>query len=63
VLTELKNRGAGDVCMVVCDGLKGLPDGRQVHLLSAYDTGDAAQRKCPGLLIESAHLACRTLRR
>jgi transposase-like protein len=26
VLTELKNRGAGDVCMVVCDGLKGLPD-------------------------------------
>jgi putative transposase len=26
VLTELKNRGAADVCMVVCDGLKGLPD-------------------------------------
>ena len=26
VLTELKHRGAGDVCMVVCDGLKGLPD-------------------------------------
>jgi putative transposase len=26
VLTEIKNRGAGDVCMVVCDGLKGLPD-------------------------------------
>src|SRR5947209_11943356 len=26
VLTELKNRGAGDVGMVVCDGLKGLPD-------------------------------------
>jgi len=26
VLTEVKNRGAGDVCMVVCDGLKGLPD-------------------------------------
>src|SRR6266550_3105170 len=26
VLTELKNRGAGDACMVVCDGLKGLPD-------------------------------------
>ena len=26
VLTELRNRGAGDVCMVVCDGLKGLPD-------------------------------------
>ena len=26
VLTELKNRGAGDVCMLVCDGLTGLPD-------------------------------------
>ncbi|MFF3075483.1 IS256 family transposase [Kitasatospora sp. NPDC057904] len=26
VLTEIKNRGVSDVCMVVCDGLKGLPD-------------------------------------
>ncbi|BAU30988.1 glutathione-independent formaldehyde dehydrogenase [Microcella alkaliphila] len=26
VLTEIKNRGAEDVCIVVCDGLKGLPD-------------------------------------
>jgi putative transposase len=26
VLTELKNRGAADVLMVVCDGLTGLPD-------------------------------------
>jgi transposase-like protein len=26
VLTEIKNRGAGDVCMVVCDGLKHLPE-------------------------------------
>ena len=26
VLTELKNRGVGDVLIVVCDGLKGLPD-------------------------------------
>lgn len=26
VLTELKNRGVQDVCMLVCDGLKGLPD-------------------------------------
>jgi transposase-like protein len=26
VLTEIKNRGAGDVCLLVCDGLKGLPD-------------------------------------
>ena len=26
VLTEIKNRGTSDVCIVVCDGLKGLPD-------------------------------------
>jgi transposase-like protein len=26
VLTEIKNRGVDDVLMVVCDGLKGLPD-------------------------------------
>ncbi len=26
VLTEIKNRGCADVCMVVCDGLTGLPD-------------------------------------
>ncbi|MCY4271834.1 MAG: IS256 family transposase [bacterium] len=26
VLTEIKNRGTDDVCMVVCDGLKGLPE-------------------------------------
>ena len=25
VLTEIKNRGVDDVCIVVCDGLKGLP--------------------------------------
>jgi putative transposase len=25
VLSEIKNRGTGDVCIVVCDGLKGLP--------------------------------------
>jgi putative transposase len=26
VLTEIRNRGVGDVCMLVCDGLKGLPE-------------------------------------
>jgi transposase-like protein len=26
VLPEIKNRGVRDVCMLVCDGLKGLPD-------------------------------------
>ena len=26
VLTEIKNRGVADVCIVVCDGVKGLPE-------------------------------------
>jgi len=26
VLTEIRNRGVEDVCIVVCDGLKGLPE-------------------------------------
>jgi putative transposase len=26
VLTEIKNRGVNDVCIAVCDGLKGLPE-------------------------------------
>jgi len=26
MLTELKNRGVADVCIVSCDGLKGLPE-------------------------------------
>jgi putative transposase len=29
VLTEIKNRGVDDVCIVVCDGLKGLPESIQ----------------------------------
>jgi len=26
MLAELRNRGVGDVCIVACDGLKGLPE-------------------------------------
>jgi putative transposase len=26
LLTEIKNRGVADVCIVVCDGLRGLPE-------------------------------------
>jgi putative transposase len=26
ILAELRNRGAEDVCIVACDGLKGLPE-------------------------------------
>jgi putative transposase len=36
VLTEIKNRGGGrDVCMVVCDGLKGLPE----SIITTWDPG------------------------
>jgi transposase-like protein len=35
VLTEIQNRGVEDVCMVVCDGLKGLPDSISVVWLQA----------------------------
>jgi hypothetical protein len=36
MLTEIKNRGVEDVCLVVCDGLKGLPE-------SITTTGSFAQ--------------------
>jgi Transposase, Mutator family len=32
VLSEIKNRGVKDVCVLVCDGLKGLPDAGQRRL-------------------------------
>jgi transposase-like protein len=39
VLTEIKNRGVGDVLMVVCDGLKGLPQAiEQVWPLAVVQT-------------------------
>jgi transposase-like protein len=44
VLTEIKNRGVEDVCITVCDGLKGLPEaittvgaGRGPDLHRAFD--------------------------
>jgi hypothetical protein len=45
VLAEIKNRGTADVLMVVCDGLKGLPDAiahvwpAAVTQTSSVDTG------------------------
>ena len=45
VLTEIKNRGTRDVLMVVCDGLKGLPDAvnavweKTIVQTSSVDTG------------------------
>lgn len=39
VLTEIKNRGVGDVFFIVCDGLKGLPDAaNQVFPLATVQT-------------------------
>jgi len=37
VLTELKNRGIGEVCIAVCDGLKRLADGGSNHRQLATD--------------------------
>jgi transposase-like protein len=44
VLTEIKNRGTQDVCIVVCDGLKGSARGDREHLV----VGD-----CPDLCVAS----------
>jgi len=64
VLSELKNRGVGDVLIVCCDGLKGLPDAIEavwpkatiqtcvVHLLRAsfrYAAWDARSKIAAGL--------------
>lgn len=35
MLTDLKNRGIQDVCIVCCDGIKGLPDAITVTWLEA----------------------------
>jgi transposase-like protein len=43
VLTEIRNRGAGDVCMVVCDGLKGRV-GRVRRLLREVGTQGPGDR-------------------
>jgi putative transposase len=64
VLTELKNRGIGDVLIVCCDGLKGLPDAIEavwpravvqtcvIHLLRAsfrYGSQDSRKKIAAGL--------------
>jgi putative transposase len=42
VLSEIKNRGERDVCMLVCDGLKGLPDA-----VGAVGQDHRADMHCP----------------
>ncbi len=49
VLTELRNRGVGDVCMVVCDGLKGLPEAIEATWPAAV-TPDVCDPPAPGLV-------------
>ena len=53
VLTEIKNRGTQDVCIVVCDGLTGLPDavapGDRAGLCGASDQSELSLRQPPGL--------------
>jgi putative transposase len=46
VLTEIKNRGTEDVCIVVCDGLKGLPDAIEADL-AARDHPDVCAAPDP----------------
>ena len=45
VLTELKNRGVADVCIAVCDGLKG-PPGRDHHGVGADGGAGTASSTC-----------------
>ncbi|MFF3655281.1 transposase [Streptomyces olivochromogenes] len=47
MFTESKNRGLDDVLMLVCDGLKGLPDaveGVYMALMSLDPTGKGRKR-------------------
>jgi transposase-like protein len=41
VLTKIRNRGTTDVCIAVCDGLKGLPD-----VISATGRWRSSRRVC-----------------
>jgi hypothetical protein len=36
MLTELRNRGVAEVCIVGCAGLKGLPDARFTGFAAAW---------------------------
>ena len=56
VLTEIKNRGVADVCIVCCDGLKGLPDAvaatwplAVAQTSAAFDSAHLPSRRPPRL--------------
>ncbi len=46
VLTEIKNRGVADVCIAVCDGLKGLPGGDHHRLAAGARPGLHHASRC-----------------
>ena len=71
MLTELRNRGVADVCIVCCDGLKGLPDAISatwplatvqtcvVHLVRSslrYASKDASARKHNPAVVDDRQL-------
>lgn len=47
VLTDLKNRGVGDIFFVVCDGLKGLPHAVNSAFLESLTCGCAVRNRRP----------------
>jgi hypothetical protein len=54
VLTEIKNRGVADVCIMVCDGLKGLPDA----ITTTCELGHGADLRDPPARV-STEAVCR----
>jgi pimeloyl-ACP methyl ester carboxylesterase len=48
MLTEIKNRGVEDVCILVCDGLKGLPDSVTTGHPAAHAAEVSAAELTPG---------------
>ena len=55
VLTELRNRGVADVCIVACDGLKGLPDAiGEVWPLATVKAAWCTSSSDPALRVEGA---------
>ena len=56
VLTEIKNRGVDDVCIVVCDGLKGLPE----SITTTWPFPRSKPASCTSSAIPSATPAAKT---
>ncbi|MFI7195787.1 IS256 family transposase, partial [Nocardia nova] len=50
VLTEIKNRGVADVCIAVCDGLKGLPEAINTVWERAVVQTSSVHNGCAGMV-------------